>query len=77
MRHGSFRGFLLLAVVFVTAVSSRVVAQVEQAPVRTPREFTELRGTWMLDERAGTGHIVGLPVARSIAISTTPTEIPW
>jgi len=64
----------LLVVGFVLVASPRLPAQ-EQRPVRPPREFTELRGTWMLDESAGTGHITGLPVAHSIAISTTPTEI--
>jgi hypothetical protein len=44
-------------------------------PVRTPREFTELRGTWMLDESAGKGHIAGLPIAHTLTISTTPFEI--
>jgi len=40
-----------------------------------PREFIELRGTWMLDEAAGKGHIAGLPVPHTLTISTTPVEI--
>jgi hypothetical protein len=73
MRQGVVETVLFFGVVALTVVGPRVAAQVEE--VRPPREFTELRGTWMLDERAGTGHIAGLPVAHSIAISTTPTEI--
>src|SRR5947208_15701411 len=47
----------------------------DQRPVRAPREFIELRGTWMLDETAGKGHIAGLPVAHTLTISTTPVDI--
>jgi hypothetical protein len=46
-----------------------------QAENRPPREFQEVRGTWTLDETAGAGRIAGLPVARTIVIATTPTEI--
>ena len=41
----------------------------------TAREFKELRGTWVLDESAGAGHIAGLTVAHTLSISTTPFEI--
>jgi len=74
MRDHFFGTVLFVVVVLLSSVGSRLAAQ-DQDPVRTPREFPELRGIWMLDEGAGTGHIVGLPVAHSIAISTTPTEI--
>jgi hypothetical protein len=37
-------------------------------------EFLELEGTWLLDESAGAGAI-SVPVARSIVITTTPTEL--
>ena len=47
-------------------------AQAESSP---PREFPAFRGTWTLDESAGRGHIGGLPLARTLAIATTPTEI--
>jgi hypothetical protein len=40
-----------------------------------PRVFPEYRGTWTLDESAGAGRIAGLPVARTLVIMTTPTEI--
>ena len=46
-----------------------------QAQNRPPREFVEFRGTWILDETSGKGHIAGLSVARTIVIATTPTEI--
>ena len=55
-------------------VSPHLQAQ-DQRPVRAPREFIELRGTWMLDETAGKGHIAGLPIAHTLTISTTPVEI--
>ena len=47
----------LLAVLI--ALPGTMWAQVEQRP---PREFPEFRGTWILDESAGKGHISGLPV---------------
>lgn len=46
-----------------------------QAEVAPPREFPEFRGTWVLDESAGRGHIVGLPLARTLRIATTPSEL--
>ena len=46
-----------------------------QAESRPPREFPAFRGTWVLDESAGRGHIAGLPVARTLTITTTPTDI--
>jgi hypothetical protein len=69
---------LLLMVLCLVPISTLAVAQVEPSaplPVRTPREFTELRGMWILDEAAGKGHIAGLPVAHTLSISTTPFEI--
>jgi hypothetical protein len=39
-----------------------------------PREFLELEGTWLLDESAGSGRI-SVPIARSIVITTTPTQL--
>jgi hypothetical protein len=50
-------------------------APVQPAESRPPREFPEFRGTWILDESAGKGHIAGIPVARTLMIATTPTEI--
>jgi hypothetical protein len=38
------------------------------------RDFFEFRGTWDLDQAAGNGRIAGLPVAKQIVITTTPTE---
>ena len=46
-----------------------------QAELRPPREFPAFCGTWVLDESAGRGHIAGLPVARTLTITTTPTDI--
>ena len=40
-----------------------------------PRLFEEFRGAWRLDDAAGRGRIAGLPVARTLVIGTTPTEI--
>jgi hypothetical protein len=60
----------LLAVLI--ALPATMWAQVEQRP---PREFPEFRGTWILDESAGKGHISGLPVVRRLVIATTTTEI--
>jgi hypothetical protein len=68
----------IIWVVFVVAVPTLTFAQAEQRiplAVRIPREFAELRGTWVLDESAGKGHIVGLPVAHMLVVSTTPFEI--
>jgi hypothetical protein len=47
-------------------------AQAESAP---PREFSEFRGTWVLDESAGRGHIGGLPLAHTLTITTTPEAL--
>jgi hypothetical protein len=73
-------GHLVLIILAVVSAGLPTVAfaQAEQRPVlpvRNPRQFTELRGTWTLDERAGKGHIAGLPVAQTLVISTTPFEI--
>jgi hypothetical protein len=67
----------IIGIIGGIVLASHAWAQAERIPlpVRIPREFTELRGTWVLDERAGTGHIVGLPVARTLMITTTPFEI--
>jgi hypothetical protein len=46
-----------------------------QAEGRPPRQFPEFVGTWTLDQSAGVGHIAGLPVARTVTIAITPTEI--
>ena len=74
MRHISCR---IIWIVLVCAWPTSTLAQAARTPlpVRIPREFTELRGVWRLDESAGTGHIVGLPVARTLVIATTPFEI--
>ena len=56
----------------LVALPTRAWAQAESSP---PREFPAFRGTWTLDESAGRGHIGGLPLARTLAIATTPTEI--
>jgi hypothetical protein len=72
------RSVLLPAMLLLAAGAPRLRGQVEQGnvlPVRTPREFTELRGTWVLDEDSGKGHIAGLAVAHTLVISTTPFEI--
>jgi hypothetical protein len=67
---------VFVSCVFVTFVSSwfliDVFAQAEIAPVR---EFKEFRGTWVIDEGAGRGHISGLPVASTLTIATTMTEL--
>jgi hypothetical protein len=73
MRH-RFSGRVLLTFAMVLTAAG-VYGQGRALAVRTPREFTELRGTWVLDENAGTGHIAGLPVAHTLSISTTPFEI--
>jgi hypothetical protein len=62
------RAWLFVLLLPVLLVSAR-------AQTRPAREFPEFRGTWVLDERAGAGHITGLPVVRTIEITTTPTEI--
>ena len=69
-----FSGCVFLTIATVLTAAS-VYGQGRGLPVRTPREFTELRGTWVLDESAGAGHIAGLPIAHTLAISTTPFEI--
>jgi len=46
-----------------------------QAGNRPAREFPEFRGTWLLDQSAGKGHIGGLPVSRTLLIETTPTQV--
>lgn len=73
MRQVFLRRVVLTLTIVVMAV--RVYGQGGGVPVRTPREFTELRGTWVFDERAGAGHIAGLPIAQTLVISTTPFEI--
>ena len=50
-------------------------APLQPAEPRAPREFPEFRGAWILDESAGKGRIAGIPVARTLMIATTPTEI--
>jgi len=50
-------------------------APADPLPDRTPREFVEFRGTWLLDEPAGAGRIAGLPIARTLVIATTPAQI--
>jgi hypothetical protein len=59
-------------VVIVLAAAAVVAAQ---APSRPVREFAEFRGAWILDEAAGQGRIGGLPVAKTLVIATTTTEI--
>ena len=51
------------------------VPVVAQGDVQPSREFPEFRGTWTRDDTAGSGHIGGLTVARTLVIATTPTEI--
>ena len=68
----------IILVVLVVVFPTLTLAQAEQPgslPARIPREFAEPRGTWLFDERAGQGHIVGLPVAHTLVITTTPFEI--
>lgn len=65
---------LLLAGTHATLALAQVQPSVP-VPARSPREFPELRGAWVLDESAGTGHIVGLPVAHTLVIATTPFEV--
>ena len=65
----TFLGFLGAALIGFPAMA---LAQAEAQP---PREFPAFRGTWVLDQSAGTGHIAGLPLARTLVIATTPTEI--
>ena len=72
------RGFLLFGIACLAMMAPPLQGQAQQGnvlPVRTPREFTGLRGKWTLDERAGEGHIAGLPVAHIFLIATTPFEI--
>jgi hypothetical protein len=57
---------------WVVLLRSLVLAQAEIAPAI---EFPALRGTWTLDETAGRGRIAGLPLARTLTIATTATEI--
>ena len=64
----------LVYAVFAAVVAGPVVGWTQE-PVRTPRLFSEFVGIWVRDASAGTGHIAGLPVARTIIIATTPTEI--
>jgi hypothetical protein len=64
--------FARLLAIGLMVFPARAWAQAEQRP---PRQFPEFVGTWTLDGSAGRGHIAGLPVARTIAITTTPTEI--
>jgi len=60
---------LALAIAFVPVVLFA------QAEVRPAREFTTFRGTWRIDESIGRGHISGLPIARTVVISTSPEEL--
>jgi hypothetical protein len=46
-----------------------------QAENRPPRLFPAFAGTWTLDQSGGSGHIAGLPVARSLVIATSPTGV--
>jgi len=69
MRTHSLGWLLWTALVIVPAL---VRAQAESPPLRV---FPAFRGTWVLETGAGTGLITGLPVARSLTIATTPTEI--
>jgi hypothetical protein len=52
MRDRVLRGVLLVGILIATGPC--LPAQ-EERPARAPREFTELRGTWILDESARTG----------------------
>ena len=58
-----------LALAMLTAA---LLAQAEIAPAR---EFKEFRGTWVRDDAAGRGRIGGLPVAQTLTIATTATEL--
>jgi hypothetical protein len=76
---------LLILVSMAVLAGPRAWAQDSDAP----REFTELRGTWILDEaateglrrmvsRTGESRVfdgLGFPVARTLVIATTPTEM--
>lgn len=65
------RVFLVLAAAAILAVP---VGRAQDSD--RPREFGEFRGTWVRDQRAPSGG-VGLSyyVARSLVITTTPTDI--
>jgi hypothetical protein len=76
---------LLILVSMAVLAGPRAWAQDSDAP----REFTELRGTWILDEaateglrrmlsRTGESRVfdgLGFPVAQTLVIATTPTEM--
>ena len=59
-------------IALVIALMGALLGQAEVAPAR---EFKELRGTWVRDEAAGRGRIAGLPIAQTLTIATTATEL--
>lgn len=72
------RSVLMVGLILLIATPPLAAAQSDQGsglPVRTPRQFEELRGTWTLDQAAGKGNIAGLPVAHALVITTTPFGI--
>lgn len=79
-------GALLIAVMLALVGGGRVSAQDSDRP----RQFEAFRGTWLLDEAAGSGGIrslvnragqpvtfdaLGIPLARTIVIATTATQV--
>ena len=65
------RLMIRVVVAALLIVPTQAWAQAENRPAR---EFPEFRGSWMLDQNAGKGH-VALPLARTLLIETTSTEI--
>jgi hypothetical protein len=59
----------------IAAVIALIGALVGQAELAPAREFKEFRGTWTRDEAAGRGRIGGLPIAQTLTIATTATEL--
>lgn len=66
------RSAVVLASLMLTVVAERALAQAENSP---PRTFQDFAGTWTLDESAGDFRFAGLPVARTLVIAPTSTEI--
>jgi hypothetical protein len=57
------------------ALAMLAAALLAQAEIAPAREFKEFRGTWVRDDTAGQGRIGGLPVAQTLTIATTATEL--
>jgi len=59
----------------IAAVVLVIASLLGQAEVAPAREFREFRGIWVRDDAAGRGRIAGLPLAQTIEIETTATEL--